>query len=158
LIAQVVDEKKPAQGEKGQYGYVRQAEEKPKRSRKKRVKNTERPPANVDQYAAVEGLVGLPTMSMTGLADSVPADGRETELPDAPGPDNVATLFRSTLASPLDHTVIRKSPAEEEMDDDEGEWTVRVGDAQPPAWGKRKASEEVDNGNGNKRTRHKCVL
>jgi hypothetical protein len=58
-------------------------------------------------------------------------------------------------SAPLDHTTARKSPDEEEMDEEEGEWAVRVGDAHPPAWGKRKASEEVEQGNVNKRARRK---
>lgn len=40
-IAQIVEEKKPAMGEKGQYGYVRQPEVKPKRNRRKSRKADE---------------------------------------------------------------------------------------------------------------------
>ncbi|KAF8225035.1 hypothetical protein L208DRAFT_445514 [Tricholoma matsutake] len=154
LIAHIVDQKKPAQGEKGQYGYVRQAEEKPKRSRKKRVKHMEHPPADEGQYAAVEGLVGLPAMPMSGLAELMPTDSRGADALGLPGTN--AVMFPSPLTStrtPMDHAVIRKIPAEEEMDEEEGEWAIKVGDAQPPSWGKRKRSEELQNGNGNKRTR-----
>lgn len=146
LIAEIVTRKKPVQGEKGQYGYVRQAEEKPKRSRKKRAKNAERQPIDVDQYAACEGLAGMPTMATAGLSDELP------------GSHDVRSTFPSTFASTstsLDRQEARKSPAEEEMEDEESEWAVRVGDAQPPAWGKRRASDEIKSGNGNKRARRK---
>jgi len=151
----MVDEKKPLQGEKGQYGYVRQAEEKPKRSRKKRTKNVEPPPADVDQYAAVEGLVGLPAIPMPGLAGLMPIENERVEIPELPDSHNVTTMFPKLASSsaPLDHTTVRKSPAEEEMDEEESEWVVRVGDAQPPAWGKRKASEEAEEWNRSKRAR-----
>ena len=160
LIALIVDEKKPVQGEKGQYGYVRQAEEKPKRSRKKRAKNVEHPPTDVDQYAAVEGLAGLPTMPVPGLAGLMPVDNRSAEIPELPDSHNVTTMFPklASASAPVDHTAVRKSPAEEEMDEEESEWVVRVGDAQPPSWGKRKASEEAEQGNRNKRARQKCGI
>ena len=48
-IAQIVQEKKPALGEKGQYGYVRKPEEKPKRTRRK--KNVA-PETNGDEFLA----------------------------------------------------------------------------------------------------------
>jgi hypothetical protein len=51
---------------------------------------------------------------------------------------------------------VRKSPTEEEMEDEEEvEWEVKVGSDPPPAWGKRKAGEDpIENG---KRPRMKCV-
>jgi hypothetical protein len=156
LIAHLVDQKKPAQGEKGQYGYVRKAEAKPKRSRKKRAKNMEQPPADVDQYAAVESLVGLPTMPVAGLAELMPTDAIRANQPEIPSPHNVTAVFPSTLAS-TSAPPVRNSPTEEEMDEEESEWAVIIGDSQSPTWGKRKASEEVENGNGNKRARRKYV-
>ena len=55
---------------------------------------------------------------------------------------------------PLDHSTVRKSPAEEEMEDAEetSEWAVRIGNAPPPNWGKRKTSDD-DQTNVNKRAR-----
>jgi hypothetical protein len=38
--------------------------------------------------------------------------------------------------------VVRESPAEEEMEDEENEWEVRVGNDPPPMWGKRKGCED----------------
>ncbi|KAF8898576.1 hypothetical protein BD779DRAFT_1666398 [Infundibulicybe gibba] len=68
---------------------------------------------------------------------------------------NPAGMFSQPLpvAGPsVDRSTIRGSPAEEEMEDGE-EWTVKVGDAPPPTWGKRRASEEVVDKDGNKRSK-----
>jgi len=55
-----------------------------------------------------------------------------------------STILPTQSPVPLDISTVRKSPDEEEMEDaEEGpEWAVRVGDASPPAWGKRKASDD----------------
>jgi len=52
------------------------------------------------------------------------------------------TILPAPSAVSLNRSTVRKSPDEEEMEDAEEspEWAVRVGDAPPPAWGKRKAS------------------
>jgi hypothetical protein len=138
------------QGEKGQYGYVRQAEEKPKRSRKKKAKNTEQTSTAVDEeYPGIDGLIGpmgvlrgMVPISLQGPNFQVPTD-LQNSLPVQP-------LLVST---PLDSSASRKSPPEEEMDEEGSEWTVKVGNAQPPVWGKRKASEEDDREGANKRMR-----
>ena len=56
---------------------------------------------------------------------------------------------------PLDRPTVRKSPDEEEMEDaeDSPEWAVRVGDAPPPSWGKRKASDDDEKDVSNKKGR-----
>lgn len=155
LIASIVDQKKPSQGEKGQYGYVRQDEEKPKRVRKKRVKSMEQAIADVDdEYSNVEGLI-LPTVPMTALRSGLAS----TEMPGIefqtiPDVKNGGLIYPSQASTSADHSISRNSPAEEEMDD-EGEWTVRIGNANPPVWGKRKASEERELLVGSKRPRPK---
>ena len=55
-----------------------------------------------------------------------------------------STILPTSSPVPLDLSTVRKSPNEEEMEKaEEGpEWAVRVGDAPPPAWGKRKASDD----------------
>jgi hypothetical protein len=55
-----------------------------------------------------------------------------------------STILPAPSTVPLDRSTVRKSPNEEEMEDAEEspEWAVRVGDAPPPAWGKRKASDD----------------
>lgn len=40
-------------------------------------------------------------------------------------------------------TAARKSPAEEEMDEEAQEWAIRIGNAPPPTWStKRKATDD----------------
>jgi len=55
----------------------------------------------------------------------------------------------------LDGSSIRRSPAEEEMDDNEEgtDWAIRVGNAPPPNWAKRKPNDEEGNEDRNKRAR-----
>ncbi|KAF9458211.1 hypothetical protein BDZ94DRAFT_123573 [Collybia nuda] len=145
LIATIVEQKKPLQGEKGQYGYVRQPEEKPKRVRKKRIKNVELAltPAT-KEYTTIEGLVEHPPMSMAVLQGVVPINFQ-----------SITNLHSSALAqssSVLSHPMLRNSPAEEELDEG-SEWAVKVGNSQPPAWSKRKPSEECDGESAKKRMR-----
>lgn len=144
MIAAIVEQKKPAQGEKGQYGYVRKAEEKPKKSRKKRARNVE--PANTDEeyVAALDDTnEALPTMiDMLGIQSM-------RDIPEMSG----ITAMYSTVdhmhtpsSGPLDRPPISNVPAEEEMDDaDEGtEWQIRIGNDALPQWGKRKADEKEE--------------
>ena len=55
-----------------------------------------------------------------------------------------STILPVPSTMPLDRSSVRRSPDEEEMEDTEEspDWAVRVGDAPPPAWGKRKASDD----------------
>ncbi|THH20002.1 hypothetical protein EW146_g1267 [Bondarzewia mesenterica] len=160
MIQAIVEQKKPLLGEKGQYGYVRRPEEKQKRSRKR--KNVAggsgvgpdddfmhagphmhlAMPMPVQNGHHNEGLAMITPMPVGMYPHPPPHDHTRTPLPHmnhlpAPG------------GGPMDANVpapglmlIRKSPAEEEMEDDETEWAVRVGNDPPPAWGKRKSSEE----------------
>lgn len=147
LIARIVDQKKPAQGEKGQYGYVRQAEEKPKRIRKKRMKQVEQ--YNEDNYmGAVQGLTGMP-MSGPRALSHLPLQNHEQlagmqDLQDAGS--TYPVLFSQPSIVSLEQSAIRRSPAEEEMEDSEDSqgWMVKVGDAPPPVWGKRRASGALE--------------
>ncbi|KAG1755122.1 uncharacterized protein EDB91DRAFT_1277214 [Suillus paluster] len=131
MIAQIVDQKKPVPGEQGQYGYVRQDEEKPKRPRKKRTKPAEQ---NLHNQEMIIG-------GINGNGAEVPVIVFDVSGID-PGPST-------------SRAVIRNSPAEEEMEDgeDSEEWAVRIGDEPPPNWGKRPASEESDGQSPRKRTR-----
>lgn len=129
MIAQIVDQKKPAPGEQGQYGYVRQDEEKHKRPRKKRAKPAEQ---NLHkQEMIVGGINGNGTEVPVIVFDASPVD---------PGPSTSRTF-------------VRNSPAEEELEDgdDSEEWPVRIGNEPPPNWGKRVASEESEAQNPPKR-------
>jgi hypothetical protein len=152
MIAGIVEQKKPLPGEKGQYGYVRQAEEKPKRTRKKKVKAIEQF-SQVEAFASVNGIpplsVGvanqLPPMDTSGMGTSHHLHHTMTALQDLSDVGNAySTILPAPSSVPLDRSTIRNSPAEEEMDEtEEGpEWAVRVGDSPPPAWAKRKAADE----------------
>ncbi|KNZ73454.1 hypothetical protein J132_03218, partial [Termitomyces sp. J132] len=144
IIATIVDQKKPAQGEKGQYGYVRQPEVKPKRTRKKRVKVP-------DAQAAIDELndaVGLQIHAMPVMM------GMQQELQGPHGLQaEVFSQIRVPSGTPVDRASVRRSPAEEEMDEDGSDWMVKLGDLEPPQWAKRKSSEELESNNGAKRAR-----
>ena len=173
LIQAIVEQKKPTLGEKGQYGYVRKPEEKPKRSRKRKDDGSSAGPAND------EDLSGPSQQLAYALEISIRAqNGRGFPGPSiSPVPTDLYQQVQPHLLQSLpphvnqiqaaaegpvglrvnqDNAVaVRKSPAEEEMEDDEAEWEVKVGNDPPPAWGKRKAAEDpIENG---KRPRVKCV-
>lgn len=165
LVAAIVEEKKPAHGEKGQYGYVRQAEEKPKRPRGR--KRTGRNEPN-DEYVEHEMVpmpivYAIPMDSHYGsgpqhpqhqfIHESVPP-GMPLQMPASPQP---GTQMHAPGGGPLDN-VVRNSPAEEEMDDadEDPDFAVRVGNAPPPIWGKRKASDELKVEGATKRLRSEC--
>jgi hypothetical protein len=141
IIEAVVQQKKPAQGEKGQYGYVRQAEEKPKRNRKKRTRNTELPD---EEYAGasdaksevVPAIVGI--LGMQGMSDMMPGMSGVVGMYSSMGDP-----LHAHSGGPFDRPTINNTPAEEEMDDTEegGEWAVRIGNDPPPQWAKRKPEE-----------------
>lgn len=126
MITAIVDQKKPAHGEKGQYCYVRQAEEKTRRTRKKRTKP-------VGESLQGDHAGGQITGSMDCNANTTVPIIMFT-------PDQLSSEPRAS-------THARQSPDEEEMADDEEseEWRIRVGSQSPPPWGKRKADGEGDN-------------
>ncbi|KDR85148.1 hypothetical protein GALMADRAFT_233800 [Galerina marginata CBS 339.88] len=147
IIARVVDQKKPAPGEKGQYGYVRQAEEKPKRTRRKKVKVNEQIP-DPEEFSNV-GLEAPDPSHMPPLGPLEMNAPHHLHDPMASlhALADVGNAYSAILSVPssipLDRSAIRNSPAEEEMDDteDNPDWVVRVGNAPPPPWSKRKASD-----------------
>lgn len=162
MIASIVDQKKPAQGEKGQYGYVRQAETKPKRARKKRVvKSIDHALDDVSDYVAPNGLAGMSATHMGNL----PAIGMQRQ--DLHGLQVIQGMHHSTgmyaqmpapAGTPLDRSSMRRSPAEEEMDEESSDWVVRVGDAEPPPWAKRLGDEDLEEQHAHKRQRLKYGL
>ncbi|KAG6878430.1 hypothetical protein C0993_007031 [Termitomyces sp. T159_Od127] len=144
MIAAIVDRKKPAQGEKGQYGYVRQPEAKPKRTRKKRTKLA-------DAQAAMDELGGAIGMQVPVMPMMM---GMQHELQAQHALQHeVFTQLAPHVGTPVDRSSVRRSPAEEEMDEEASEWMVRIGDAEPPQWAKRKPSEELEGTDGTKRAR-----
>jgi hypothetical protein len=156
LIAQIVEQKKPLHGEKGQYGYVRMAEEKPKRQRKKRS-SRDVEAGMEDDYSMVDGLIDNSLAPMQPLPGQVAMHPHE-HLQMVPGPHQVPNGFyqRALIPGP---SVENRPPmilerTEEELDDGEEEWAVKIGDDPPPLWGKRKASEEPDEQKLNKKGRN----
>jgi hypothetical protein len=175
MIQAIVEQKKPTIGEKGQYGYVRKPEEKQKRSRKRKEDGSSAGPANDDDFLQAGPSHQLAMAMHMSLATQdghphsgmpvpppVPVDLYQQGHPHLHNlPPHVnqiqATADGSVgLRVSQDNIVAaRKSPAEEEMEDEEAEWEVRVGNDPLPAWGKRKAGEDqIENG---KRPRVKCV-
>ncbi|KAJ6574920.1 hypothetical protein B0H19DRAFT_1126385 [Mycena capillaripes] len=137
LISVIVAAKKPAAGEKGQYGYVRQAEEKQKKPRKKK-------PKTQDEFLNEEFIVGSSKFQGMGVfSGAIPIEGLEMPVPnhlnEPPG-----VMYQGTPGVGPTPVADKPSPAEEEMDEEESEWAVRVGTSPPPMWGKRRASHEPD--------------
>lgn len=137
MIAQIVDQKKPIPGEQGQYGYVRLDEEKYyKRPRKKRAKPAEQ---NLHKQEMIIGGINANSAEVPVIVfDASPVDS---------GPSTSRAF-------------VRRSPAEEELEDgeDSEEWAVRIGNEPPPKWGKRHASEESEAQKPRKRMKSKCVV
>jgi hypothetical protein len=167
LIQAIVEQKKPTLGEKGQYGYVRKPEEKPKRSRKRKDDGSGAGPVNDDDF-----LQGGPSSHQLAMAMHISLAAQEGHHhPGMPIPPVPVDLYQpghphlhnlpphvNQVQPPADASValsvsqdnvvaVRKSPAKEEMEDEEGEWNVKVGNDPPPLWGKRKACED-QNENG----------
>jgi hypothetical protein len=163
MIQAIVEQKKPSLGEKGQYGYVRKPEEKPKRGRKRKDDALGAGPSNDDDF-----LQAGPSHSMamamhislsaqdghphSGIpVPSVPVDIYQQTHPHIhdlpPLVNQMQTHATSSMGLGVTQgsvVAVRRSPAEEEMEDEEAEWKVKVGNDPPPLWGKRKAGEDSD--------------
>ena len=132
MIAAIVAETKPTLGQKGQYGYVRQPERR-KRARKGVPKDEE-----LDED--LKPLVA----KMETIPDSQPIAG----------PSNIDFPHASPTQGGLGiMSAVRGGPIEEELDDTESDWAIRVGNAPPPGWAKRRASNDLHNGQHLKKQR-----
>jgi hypothetical protein len=132
IIAAKVEKKKPAQGEKGQYGYVRKPEDKSRRIRKKRSRITEQDSPMPELVYDEEYIGSRFDPNGEGMAMMQPMP-----LPPPRGGTIIPFPLVSALGGgPLDMSHGRRSPDEEEMDeaDESAEWQVRVGNDAPPAW------------------------
>ncbi|KAJ7706381.1 hypothetical protein B0H17DRAFT_1036972 [Mycena rosella] len=148
LISTLVAQKKPLPGDKGQYGYVRQAEEKPKKPRKTKPKSE----ATYDEF--IVGSSKLEGMGVFSGAGPVPGLG-EMEM-EVPGDMHELPGMMYEGPPRAGPSMVNASEAEEEMDEEGSEWAVRVGHAPPPLWSgvqKRSASEEGDCETATKRPR-----
>ena len=152
MIARIVEQTKPMLGEKGQYGYVRQAEEKPRRS--KRKKRSPEPLQDVDDLVSVPptpGPSGHQHMQQVDPSQVNPYNPYAISLTDAG--NTYPAVMPEPSAAPLDQSAVKTSPDEEEMDEEGTEWAVRIGNAAPPAWAKRKATDDDHEDGVNKRQR-----
>ncbi|EGO04512.1 hypothetical protein SERLA73DRAFT_173818 [Serpula lacrymans var. lacrymans S7.3] len=140
LIAAIVDQRKPSQGEKGQYGYVRKTEDKPKRSRRKRSRNTDHFHPSDDEFlSAFEDNSGKsPAMSTPSV---LYASIEHLAIPGA------RCLDRTS-----ENIIFEELGALDEI----GECAQASGDNElAPACGKRKVDEESEGvTNNNKKSRH----
>ncbi|KAI0361744.1 hypothetical protein OH77DRAFT_1585799 [Trametes cingulata] len=177
-IAEIVEQKKPAHGEKGQYGYVRKPEEKPKRTRKKARQSSAN---NADATAVADGTVltngngntevatplpgpsgvhsmdtysmpmPVPLSTMSGVMGPVggASDGFNPVMYQPPAP--VFQHMSVPTPGTMTAEIARQNAREEEMEDDEVEWQIREGNAPPPPWAKRKPEDEPDEPNKRQR-------
>ncbi len=161
-----MEQKRPQPGEKGQYGYVRQAEETPKRSRKRKihaveeVSQTDQPVHTMIEIPVVPGPSHVhapmvpPEMNIPTLD---PTDTTFHELTRMGNPFSVVIAPPSN-AIPMEDPAVKNSPAEEELEDDGTDWAVRIGNALPPAWSKTGSRDEENSAIRKKRARTKLVF
>jgi len=145
-----VADKRIAQGEQGQIGYVRRPEEKPKRARKKRNKDED---TMVDDDRESNRADEPSQLSLLPLSE-IPSIESDVSLPiQPPSFQNIQPLPNFTLPpshTPLPPETLPTVPAnfgsgEEEMDDnEESQWVVREGNESPPIWTKRKADDDLE--------------
>lgn len=151
LISALVEKNRPVQGEKGQYGYVRQAEEKPKRVRKpKKISKTQE-----------QNLERNPYFDSGGEGEGTGPTGLRILRMDVPGGPPVAAPEIFMASQPLmtpEGEPPHPSAEEAEDGDESGTWTVRIGDAPPPTWAKRKASDESEGSSYPKRAKSRFVI
>jgi len=152
MISGIVQERSISSGETGQVNYIRKPESKPRKTRKRSSKGGEGEMIQ-DSPSATEEEEMRRIATMMALQSGqppipwlIPMGG---QIPGMPPPPSEGSSHMQQPPPPA-------QPAEEE--DDEGpEWQVRIGNAPPPAWGKRKADEDLE-GEAAKRARAMYVL
>ena len=147
---------------------MRKPEEKPKRSRKRKEDGSSAGPTNDDDFlqAGPSHQLAMAMHMSMATQDGHPNSGMSVP-PPVPvdlyqqGHPHLHSLppHLNQIQATTDGSVglrAEKGPAKEEMEDEEAEWEVKVGNDPLPAWGKRKAGEDpIENG---KRPRVKCVM
>lgn len=169
-ISEIVEQKKPAHGAKGQYGYVRAPEEKLRRIRPKKGSSTNanssgtNPAAGPSELQELENFPPVPMPVVPGVLAPVGGEpsymnmGMPGMVYAGPPPQPHAQSNPPITA--LTAETARQNATEEEMEDDETEWQIRVGDpsAPQPAWAKRKQEAEGSDQGANKRQRTGYVV
>lgn len=154
-ISEIVERNKPNKGEKGQYGYVRKPEERPKRTKKKSIDGLQEEEGNAiagpstgqldfmaDPVLFPMPLGGIPTMGSISAPFPIPPP---SFLPDVTATPQPVLAYSSV---PLSPEVLAARQVASEEEDDESEWQIREGRGPPPPWAKRKASEEEEEAHG----------
>lgn len=91
------------------------------------------PGSSLPTEVAVDGTHTFPHAAIAAIHDLAVAGNVQY-------PVILPTPLTAALQDPSD---ARKSPAEEEMDEEAHEWAIRIGNAPPPTWAtKRKATDE----------------
>ena len=149
-ITEIVSRVKPMIGEKGQYGYVRKPEDKPKRGKKKTSRqDTEEPVENAINTEAE--FLAQPVPERTGIEGDLAPPGQFGGFQQDAGSSGA----RSTpdgAGVPMDVEAARRTETEEE--DDEADFPMRAGSDSQTGWVKRKAEEEEEGS----RKRHQSGL
>ena len=119
-VANIVTRRPVLPGEKGQYGYVRFTEEKGKR---------------IKRSPKQEGPVPLDLHSVSGSTSAM--------RNSAPAPNNATYPVPAAKNSAQPHSALLEESQEG------SEWAIKIGDASPPAWGKKRSlsqegASEVD--------------
>ena len=147
VIAGIVEEKMPQRGEKGQYGYVRKAEEKPKKGRKKKTKAVDDLPTAEECPNDIVNVLGVPAAgpnhSHTSGIGIPPLHPTITSLHDLTTMGNHYAGVTAPSA-PAGNSSVTATAAEEELEDDGTEWAVRIGNAPPPLWSSKKRERDQD--------------
>ncbi|KAI0029612.1 hypothetical protein K488DRAFT_56018, partial [Vararia minispora EC-137] len=154
IIANIVEERKPALGEKGQYGYVRKPEEKASsrsRNRRKKLSTTEThfAPHGMPHPGAMPPMLAHPPPHM------YPQLGPPMMPP--PHPDDLVRLGNGPLEHPhIPGPGLARVQRTESVESDP-EWAIREGNHTQPNWAKRRYDGEED-GRQTKRARTDSAL
>ena len=137
-------------GDKGQYGYIRKPEEKPKKVKKKSVDTPEENAvagSSKDELAFLSQAFVIPPSSLVGAmpgaipgANIPPLLPVPTPVPVMHSPNTIGGL--SSIPISPEVLAARQNATEEE--DDEGEWQIGESNEPPPSWAKRKAPTEEE--------------
>ncbi|KZV71277.1 hypothetical protein PENSPDRAFT_650757 [Peniophora sp. CONT] len=168
LIARIVDERKPAIGEVGQYGFSRKAEPAPrKRSGGKRKASTplEGGEGATDAERIAAALAGhmplppgmpppFPPGYMPGQMPPPPfAFHPPPHMPPPPPPEGIPGMG----GGPMDHIPPPSQPLSQPeagpSGEGESQWPIREGSGPQPGWAKRKAEDDEEGGAEPKRQR-----
>lgn len=143
-ISRIVQEKQPAHGEKGQYGYVRQSEEKPKRSRKKRKAD------QMEDSFGMEAALGIPGMHHQMDHQSVLPPHPFAHIP--PPPMGYPMLIPGPSGPGIMERLGQEPTREEVEETEEPEWHVRIGNEPPPSWARGPGMPDDDHADKRRRT------